>query len=59
MTDDDIARDGEVERLRAESERLRNAIRALGEVCADTLVSDGDTTCTLDFWARKVLEAPA
>jgi len=41
----------------AEVERLRGAVAVLGLIAGETVVADGDTTCTLRHWASRVLGA--
>ena len=41
----------------AEVGRLRAAVNRLVLAAGGTLVTDGDTTCTLGWWAARVLEA--
>ena len=35
---------------------LRLAVKNLGQVAGGVMVTDGDTTCTLDYWCRQVLK---
>ncbi|MDA1029691.1 MAG: hypothetical protein O3B41_11665 [Bacteroidetes bacterium] len=41
----------------AELMALRLAVRQLGEVAGSVTITDGDTTCTLDYWCREALKA--
>ena len=54
-----LARLGEArEQLDAEQAKARTleaAIKALGETSGGAWVTDGDTACTLEFWARETI----
>jgi hypothetical protein len=45
--------------LRRRHAALVSAITRLASACGDTVITDGDTTCTLAWWCRRALgESP-